>query len=326
MNVLDCKLTLNGSSLNDDEKRSFLNKYEKLIDNVNCKKIYRGENKSTLFDLYHSSDFTSFSHSLFLIGNKGRGLINDAAKRAKDKKKWKLDDVQKAVFKTLFEIINIIMNESYPVVCKFSIHNKNLFDYFKDLNNLDTFVNAIARLKKEDRIKIRDYYLKLAHQFADEHFYPISSLLSVTTDFNVADKKFSGTGEEKIVLFGWLPLNKNNNYEITFDYLNLAEQNLLENNLPIYYHSFYSDENEISLKGGLLPHFLVGFLYVDRDSDINFDINPNFLDVKSESQLWINEGLPINQSGFWNELKKTNFQGSFWVNYKGEYWNKYKKE
>ena len=96
---------------------------------------------------------------------------------------------------------------------------------------------------------------------------------------------------------------------------------LLENNLPLYYQSFYPGEKEISLKGGLLPHFLIGYLYAEWDSQIHFDINPNFLDITNKSDLWINEGLPIDQSGFWKELDKTKFKGSFWVNYKGEYWN-----
>jgi hypothetical protein len=108
MDILNCNLTLKGSSLNEDEKIKFISEYEKLMDNENCKKIYRGENKTNLFNLYHSGEFSSFSHSLFLIGNKGRGLINDAAKSTKDKRKWKLDDVQNSVFKDLFKILILL--------------------------------------------------------------------------------------------------------------------------------------------------------------------------------------------------------------------------
>lgn len=297
-----------------------------MLQNKDSRLIYRGENKSKLFKLYNCSDFTSFSHSLFLIGNKGRGFIEKASRSTNGKKKWQLEDVENDIFEELFKIINIILKKPNSVVQQFSWNNKALSDYFKDIKNIDSFISNVSELRKVEKIKVRDYYLTLIHQFENEYFYPVSSLLSVTADYSIADG-FSGENKEKIILFGWLPLNRRSDkYEITYDYLNLTEKILSDNDLPVYSDSFYPGEKEISLKGGILPHYIIGYLYSDWDSQIYFDINPNFMSLKDDSKLWIEDGLPIDQSGFWDELKRTNFQGAFWVNYKGEYWNENKEE
>lgn len=320
MNILDYKLTIKSSSITEREKEIFSKKLI-MLQNKDSRFIYRGENKSKLFKLYNCSDFASFSHSLFLIGNKGRGFIENVSRSSIGKKKWRLNDIENEIFEDLFKIINVILKKPDDVVLCFSLNNKVLSDYFKNIKNVFSFKFNVSQLTKVEKVKVRDYYLTLIHQFEDECFYPISSLLSVTTDYAVADG-FSGENKEKIVLFGWLPFNrKSDKYEITYDYLNLTKKILSENNLPAYSNSFYPSEKEISLKGGILPNYIIGYLYSDRDSEIFFDINPNFMSLKDNSKFWIEDGLPIDQSGFWHELKKTNFQGSFWVNCNGEYWN-----
>ena len=323
MNILDNDLSIKGATPSNNEKKFFSEKISMLQDNINCRLIYRGEEKTKMFSLYNCSDFTSFSHSLFLIGNKGRNFIDKAAKTIHSKKKWRLDDVNDYIFEDLFKLLNmIVVNNSNNIVYQFSLNNKDLSGYFEDYRNVKSFIANITSLDELNKIKIRDYYLTLIHQFEDEYFYPISSLLSVTTDYSIADDRFSGVGREKIILFGWLPKKRTNEkYEITYDYLNLAEELLVKNNLPVYNASFYPDEKEISLKGGILPHYIIGYLYSDWESHIRFDINPNFMNLKNSSKLWIEKGLPIDQSGFWEELKKTNLEGAFWVDYKGEYRN-----
>ena len=83
----------------------------------------------------------------------------------------------------------------------------------------------------------------------------------------------------------------------------------------------YPSEFEISLKGGLLPHYLIGYLSQNRGLEDEIEINPNFLDLSINSSDWIKDGLPIDQSGFLDVLKKTNYTGSFWVNTIGDYGN-----
>ena len=248
-------------------------------------------------------------------------MLNKVAKSVKGKRKWQLDDASDKTFKELFKILNILSENKIVQFEDFFSKNQNLVQYFKIYNNIDNFSQTIEKVRKNIKIKIRDYYLTLIHHIGDKSYYPDSPFLSVTTDLRIAER-FSKDNNDKIILFGWLPLNRLcPDYAVTFDYLNSIDEKLEEMNLPTYIESFYPEENEISLKGGLLPHYLIGYFYLDRNSAMTFEINPNILKIPNNSTDWIEKGLPIDQSGFWITLKNTNIKGSFWVNQAGDYWN-----
>lgn len=125
-----------------------------------------------------------------------------------------------------------------------------------------------------------------------------------------------------MILVGWIPKKRiSNKFIVTFDYLNLVEESISEINLPLWKESFYPDEKEITLKGGILPHYLIGYIYEDNNGMKILEINPSMIDSKTKCNSWLNNGLPIDQKGFWNVLKKTNHTGGFFVNSNGEYWN-----
>lgn len=48
--------------------------------------------------------------------------------------------------------------------------------------------------------------------------------------------------------------------------------------LPVYEKSFFPYQKEVTLKGGLLPHYLLGYLHNKRSEKI-FEINPALFDV-----------------------------------------------
>jgi len=321
---LDEKLTSIGKYLTVKEKDIFLKNYSVLSNELDCILIYRGENKQKLFALYKTSDLTSFSYSLFLIGDKGRNFIKELDGESKKKEKWNLGDVQPKIFRSIFSIINSILQQDCGIARTFSAKNPELHNFFADKKNEKLFVNGTEKkLSPQEKISIRDYYLTLIHQFKDNVFYPLSTLLSVSTDYHIAEK-FSGNNHDKIILFGWIPKDRlTDDYTITYKYLNSMEKVLQENMLPAYKQSFYPKEKEVSLKGGLLPHYIIGYQHTEA-SDTKFEINPAFLNIKSKPAYWILKGLPIKQSGFWKELRRTNFSGAYFVNCSGEYWNEEK--
>lgn len=320
------KLQLLGNSISKSDLDLVLKNYNCLVEknkNNECQIIYRGENKEKLFEIYNSSDFTSFGHSFFLIGNKGKGYLKKVYGKTEHLNKWDIASVSENDFIKIFEILNLIAHKINGVEKYSDFYNSNnpFIEYFKNLNNIGRFIHSIKQNRKPNRIRIRDYYLSQIHQFKDNKYYPVSMMLSTTTSFSEAEK-FSKKGENRLIMVGWIPksLNKNK-YRINFKYLNSMNELLSKNNLPIVKKKFYPDQKEITLKGGLLPNYIVGYFCKNRINEDIFEINPALLKVNVENEDWVQNGLPINQDGIWEEIKKTHISGVFYVGMDGDFFD-----
>jgi len=325
-NIAEQNFHLLGNSFSKSDFDLFLNNINHLYTKNQKREIqiiYRGENKSKLFNIYNASDFTSFSHSFFRIGAKGKGYIEKVYSKTEHLKKWDIARVSEDGFIRIFEIINLIIHSINGVVKYNDFYNSNgsVVEYFKDISNIGHFIHNIKQNTHANRIRIRDYYLTQIHQFKDVIYYPVSIMLSATTSF-VKAQEFSKKGENSLVIVGWIPksLNKNQ-YRINFKYLNSMNELLYNNNLPIVKKRFYPDQKEITLKGGLLPHYIVGYFCKNRNNEDVFEINPALLNVNIEDTSWIQTGLTINQDGIWEEIKETNISGVFYVGMDGNFFD-----
>ncbi|MFA4919780.1 MAG: hypothetical protein WC581_11080 [Thermodesulfovibrionales bacterium] len=321
MKIEDYRLYSLGHPITDEQRDLFSINIKYLMDKKetkNCLIFYRGENKTEMFKQYNSSDFTSFGHILFLIGNKGKGFLKILSTQADKIDKWRVDDISINVYEKIFNILRSIYSDH-----DLSSNPDKFVSYFKDEKKLFDFKTKISKLNKVNKIKFRDYYLTLIHQSKkDEVFYPVSTMLSVSIDKNVA-ARYAGKEKEKIILVGWIPKKRiSNKFSIRFDYLNSIEKSNIGIELPLWNKSFYPEDHEITLKGGILPHYLIGYIFEDFDGTETLDINPSLIDSKLNSNHWFENGLPIDQAEFWNVLKETNHSGGFFVNLNGEYWSK----
>lgn len=91
--------------------------------------------------------------------------------------------------------------------------------------------------------------------------------------------------------------------------------------LPIYEKSFFHYQKEVTLKGGLLPHYLLGYLHNKRSEKI-FEINPAIFDV---SDTWNGIELPVDQGTFHQRIKNTLFGRYFTLDNEDYQFQQHKK-
>jgi hypothetical protein len=73
--------------------------------------------------------------------------------------------------------------------------------------------------------------------------------------------------------------------------------------LPILENSLFEKEEEVSFKGFILPHFILGVYDVQEKC---FIINPPLMSAKDTD--WINEGFEIDGDSFLEFIKKTKYK------------------
>lgn len=287
--------------------------------------IYRGENYQNLqkkLNLVGDNDYTKLSYFIFLIGEKGRVYRQEYKNRITKKNKiYSINDISPDFFYYIFAKLNKVLEKHERVdVIDFKKKNSDLFDYFSNNKNKDKFVNDIKRITSDDiQLKIRDYYLNLLHTLGKIGFYYNSFFVSTTTDLSIAkyfSKNKSNLG--RIVFLSWIPFPLFH-IGLTFNYLNGAKELIRSFNLPIYSKSFFPGQNEISVKGGLLPQFILGFLKLKENE---FVVNPHFLNTNKTFHNIMKYGIDIDQNLFENEIRKTDYSNFFTLNTEGEYYER----
>lgn len=314
---------VSGSDLEKYQADRFSTFYEYLIKNPKrIKLIYRGENYSNLKDklnLNNDTDYNKLNHFVFLIGEKGRVYREKYKTKIKNKNKLhSIDSIENKLFNIIFKKLNILLSKSTkPEVTAFKTINTEFSKYFKNKINKQDFINKINLVFKDsEKLRIRDYYLSLLHTIGTIGFYNNSFFTSSSTSYDKA-KKFTknSNNSEKIIFVSWIkyPLY---NIGISFNYLNLIKPILFKFGFPTYKQSFFPAQNEISVKGGILPHFILGYIRVEDDI---FEINPNFFFTTKNFDEIVSDGFDIDQSSFTQELNKTNYSGFFILNENNEY-------
>ena len=283
--------------------------------------IFRGENYSNLkvkLNLNGDNDYNKLSSFLFLLGDKGRTYRNEFKKKILKKNKiYSLNCISDDLVKNIFKKLNYILTRkaNNKEVQLFKTKNIEFCEYFLNTKNKEHLKDKIKSLENvDDKIKVRDYYLSLLHKIGKIGFYNNSFFISTTTDFNVA-KKFSENtcSSTRLILFSWVsfPMNK---IGVSFNYLNKSSNLIKSLGLPIYNRIFYQAQNEISIKGGLLPHYILGFLKLESKE---FIVNPNFLNSNKDFIGMVKDGFNIDQTTFNEKLDETDYNGFFTINEDG---------
>ena len=282
--------------------------------------IYRGDNLSNIREKYHLSGYnwTMFNDFLFIIGEKGKAYRKEY--RNKISIKWKLfniDNTTPLFFEYIFRKYNKVLKlAAKQIISDFNNSNPIFAEYFKNNNNKIGFITAINSLDNKDKLKLRDYFLMPLHHLGAKGIFNNSFFLSTTRDINTAISfATNNSNPEGLIIVSWIP-NPINNVGLTFNYLNNAVKLVNNLKLPTYLKSFYPKQNEISLKGGLLPHYILGYIMI---KDNEFELNPNLFTTKLSCERIIQNGLEIDQTSFVDKLKKSDYECFFTVDDRGTY-------
>ncbi len=288
--------------LDNDEFQKFTSFIYQLIKKQSLKKlriVFRGENLTSLYKKLNveENNIQKFNDLLFLIGDKGRIYQSDYFNEIKNKNKiFKISDVSTEIFDYIFYKLNKLFKSKAKnsELKSFQEENKKFSIYFLDKNNKNNFVQLISQLGEFEKLQIRDYYLTLLHKCGNAGLFNNTFFISTTTNYKVS-RSFTGS-QKGVILISWISL-KIRKYEN-------PKKIIRKYKLPLYKKILYANQHEVSLKGGIFPHFLIGYLDLLNNK---FHINSNFFNEQRSIIEIINKGFYIDQSEFEENLELTNY-------------------
>ena len=306
-------LRVGGKNLSNIQKEYFFNCVNKIYKN-NDKFIYRGDKKEKLYSIYGLkhiyNDDNNFQDKLFVLGAKATMfLTNDIP----GLNQIDIDQADNNVFSYIFRMLSNLLQRTSAFgsigrsMYHFRKKEETLNDFFCKSSNESIFITNTNKLNSKEQIIVRDYYLALLHHVSKSEYYSSSFLLSTTTNFSQAYKfawrREDTDSQNPLIIFGWIP----NQYE---GILSVPDSRILKTkvdmeayNLPVYEKSFFPFQQEITLKGGLLPHYLLGYLHRNGADEI-FEINPTLFQT---DDLWDGIELPVDQRNFNQRIQNTLF-------------------
>jgi hypothetical protein len=261
--------------------------------------IYRGESLERLYDKLDLdpafNDLNQLSERLFLIGDKGRHYFSESFFGKKLGETWPIDDTSPKVFRYIFEQVRKSTKSKKEENRSFYTANRAFEHYFSSGAAKAGFLETISRLPDQDKLWVRNYYLRLIHQFSPSGYKTKSHLVSTSTSHSVASSFAKGRGHQKeAIIHAWtLPLP-------------LLNKRLQKATLPVYRGRPYP-QHEISLLAGIMPQYMIGLELPGKNA---FLVNPHLFLQPISRELFIN-GFQINQSRFYETLQQTNYCLSF---------------
>lgn len=262
---------------------------------------YRGENYDTLKTKLNIEDKDyndKLSSYIFLLGEKGKVYRKDVKDSfQKGTKIFPINSTDDVIFEYIFDKLNRVIQTTKNEILKSYFDKEVIFkNFFSDKKNKIEFIKRLQSISNlNSKLKVRDYYLKFLHRIGNIGFSDKSFYLSSSRNFSIA-KKFATFNDKGIVFISW-------GKSIFEPY---PTQILKELDLPRYVKEAFPLQREVTLTGGLIPHYILGFYKVDEK---DFIVNPNlFSTEKSFNQIMLN-GFDINQSYFHEALEQTNYSG-----------------
>lgn len=268
--------------------------------------LYRGTSK--VFDTHNVKprDIPTLSKRLFMIGDKSQYYTQNSNEES-------LDSTNERVFEGIYKRIkdklcpNRFNSERTKMqIDKFKDQNPDFCAYFQNPDNKCRFLYIIKQQEESKKKQIRDYYFSLFHTIGKSMVGNSSRLISTSSDYRIA-KKFQNNG---IIIITWIPRNKNS--PLSFD-INEPEihKTIKELRLPAVSSSPYPEQKEYCIQCGILPHFILGFIY-----DSKFIVNEHLIKhLKRATEInipgIIKSGVRINQLSFRDVLSQTSFKKFF---------------
>ena len=280
--------------------------------------LYRGEKKKSLADklrkVYGKYDF--FKH-LFYVGEKAKCYFNQAKNKPEEQDFLiSISDVNEKTFKFIFGELNYVLTQKHlenfhraTALKKFKDSNPNFLQFFSQTENEEIFLEKIKRQEEKIKIKIRDYYLHLLHtdQLGDVSFFVSTSTKRSKAKIFATRKKEGGKTKKSVIFYYFLP-NPNSRYAVSCLSIQIGYSSCIDLGLPIYSENFYPSQKEVSVKGALFPHFILGVF--DLESQL-FIANPHIFAPQNSNSvdLVLEQGLIIDQDNFGDFIKGTGYSG-----------------
>lgn len=223
---------------------------------------------------------------LFMVGEKGKRYFQNLDG-------FEINNTEYYVFDKIMKYFEDSLKNKNPFVAKFFERNKDLKEFFSNRDNKKEFVKIIAKLNNRDKLAVRNYYLILLHQLSAVNYKDKSHFVSTSSNYGIA-KSFAESKKSKadrIIIHCWQPVS-------------LERKIAQKYGLPTYKIYPYPYQREITILGGIFPHFIMG---IEIEHSNKFYPNPNIFkkDITKDTFLY---GLDIDQSNFDDVISSTNYK------------------
>lgn len=259
-------------------------------ENKNILMLYRGMDMEYQLNKLNVSSTSEIFDKLFVLGEKASNFHNDQKKynnNNNEERDYLLDinDISDNTFRYLYNNLKEQANDI------------EFEDYF-ETNNEEIFLETIQVLSSKEKLRVRDYYYSYLHTCGDvvnrfSHYTSTSLEYKNTFDFMESDNK---------LIFHYILIKPYINFAVYSRNMPFLVNLCKSKNLPVY-KARYHHENEISIKGGLLPHFILGIECIEN-CQRTFVVNPCLFDKSLTVADIVTKGFPINQE-FFNDVIKT---------------------
>lgn len=313
-------LRLNGRELNWNEKEHFVhcvNQIYRESEHV----IFRGDKKEHLQRIYRLPGTWSpnaFNREFFFYGAKSTLFLLPTEVR---QQALNISAGNNDAFSRLFRMIRELLLSNYSreqrdTLDRLTRNNGPLVSFFLQADNEKQFREGIDKLSEEQRLRLRDHYLSLLHHIGAGTYYSSTFMLSTTESFTKACNFAFGSKsvvpaaqarETAIIIMGWVPRGLRNVIKALRSTDFRPGSPLYAIGLPLYKAILHPFEREITLKGGLFPHYILGYLHWENEKEI-FEVNPALFDVDDH---WDGRELPVDQSSWEERIQTTEFGAYF---------------
>jgi len=274
--------------------------------------VYRGEEQKNidrrLTPTGGTVNRTEVYQRTFYVGDKARHFSMDEFSNDRNFLTG-INDCSDTTLSYIFErIANALSAKNLARRVRSNI-SKKFKDFFTNPNNSAAFIARINSTPNQElKLKIRDYYLYLLHTAGSLGVRRETMFVSTSVSYEIA-RGFSTAGKKnkpsRVVVHYFIPQP----FHIHAIAPWVAEHHhriAYEAALPTYKATgLFPHQKEVSVKGALFPHFILGIELVDEGKFIanTHCFNDDNQDFERISQF----GFAIDQSNFENEIFDTSY-------------------
>lgn len=315
-NLRGLELTTGGNPIAREDRVIFKG-FLRLLTNVTIVYRYAGNNYLNCIFKSDTSNIEVLSKHIFLFGDKGKLFYDNL-----NQKTFNIDftEIEHVNFKFIYCKLHKVFVETERLKSEktknavLSMDNYDSIATFFYNITADEWFSKVMKLSYDDKIILKDYYIAFLHTVGLSGFGKNTYFLSTSSKIDFCEslyqKNLAENHESGIIIVGWT--NKQNQINICGK---KNSTHIKKMGFPIINNKLFPNQYEITMKCGLLPHFIIGFIYGDR-----FEINPYILRKFNISTV-CNDGVPVDQTDFQKFISETNIKsyynvcdGYYWMN------------
>jgi hypothetical protein len=302
--LLNKTLTCKGNPVSEEEKKileSFLNALFRVS------VVYRHVGDSYLEMQYRTrtNNIELLSEHIFLYGDKGKLFYEELDQKTFNKDMSEIkDEVFSFIYKKYKKVFvekALKSHKTIDAVDTFCKKEPSFVSFWSNMTE-EEWLKRIDKLDEKEKRKIKDYYVSLLHTVGLAGYGRNSYFLSTSRDMNI--RNIMRWQNDGIEIVGWTKISRKN--VITYDKTEKLSVIVKSIGFPIVSHAIFPVQREITYKCGILPHYIVGYLY-GKDS---FEINPYIL-KKQDFGSVCEKGLDIDQTLFYQRLSEVGYKSTY---------------